>query len=252
MKILILGDIVGEQGLKFLESKIDTLRNEFKYNLLFVNGENVTDGKGLSEAHYKRLMKLNVSAITMGNHTYRRPEIENFIDDSNIIRPLNIDVKSGYGYLTINYNNKKINVINLIGEFGMDCKFKIANPFVVLNDMLDRAPAVDYTIVDFHAEATSEKLALAHAFDGRVNVVYGTHTHVQTADEQVLPNKTMYITDIGMTGPMDGVLGVKKDTIINRFWHGHLDKFEVSNGPCSINGILVDLHTNKIKRITVK
>ncbi len=251
MKILILGDIVGEEGLEFLESKIESLRQEYKYNLLIVNGENVTKGKGLSEAHYKRLMKLNVSAITMGNHTFRQQEIHKYINDSNIVRPLNIDIQSGYGYITINYNGKKINVVNLIGQFAMECNFKIANPFVVLNDFLEKTSA-DYTIVDFHAEATSEKYALAHAFDGRVDVMYGTHTHVQTSDEQVLPKGCMYITDLGMTGPTGGVLGVKKETIINRYWHGHLDVFETSKTPCMINGIIVDLPSKKIKRINVK
>lgn len=252
MKVLILGDIVGEQGLKFLETKIQHLRDEYKFNLLFVNGENVTNGKGLSHEHYKRLMKLNISAVTMGNHTFRQKEIENFIDDSNIVRPLNMNANKGFGYVTINYNTKKINIINLIGEFAMTCENKIMNPFVVLDDFLKKVPKADYTIVDFHAEATSEKYALAHAFDGRVNLIYGTHTHVQTADEQVLPNKTMFISDVGMTGPMGGVLGVDKDIIINRMWHGNVDKYVVSNTPCMINGILVDLSTNKIKRIQVK
>lgn len=252
MKILILGDIVGEQGLKFLESKISELRNEFKFNLLIVNGENVTNGKGLSEGHYKRLMKLNVSAITMGNHTFRQKEIEKYINDSNVVRPMNINTKLGNGVLRINYNNKIINIINLLGEFAMKVEEKIANPFVVLNDFLEKTSPADYTIVDFHAESTGEKYALAYAFDGRVDLVYGTHTHVQTADEQVLPNKTMYITDIGMTGPNGGVLGVEKDIIINRMWHGQQDVFKVSNTPCVINGIIVDLATKKIKRVNIK
>ncbi|MFI3329953.1 MAG: TIGR00282 family metallophosphoesterase [bacterium] len=252
MKLLILGDIVGEEGLKFLESKIQTIRKDYKFNLLVVNGENVTNGKGLSEAHYKRLMKMNVSAITMGNHTFRNKEIEKYIDNSNVVRPLNINVKHGYGFLTINYNNKLINIINLLGTFAMDVKFQVANPFVVLNDFLDKMPSTDYTIVDFHAESTGEKYALAHAFDGKVDLVYGTHTHVQTADEQVLPGKTMFISDVGMTGPSGGVLGVKKEIIVNRMWHGHLDTFQVSKTPCMINGILVDLETKKIKRINIK
>ncbi len=252
MKILILGDIVGESGLKFLESKIQFLRDEYKFNLLVVNGENVTNGKGLSFNDYKRLMKLNVSVITMGNHTFRHKDIEKYIDESNVIRPLNLNVDKGYGYITINYNNKKINVVNLIGEFAMTCEHKIGNPFVILDDFLKKTNKDDYTIVDFHAEATSEKYALAHAFDGRVNLIYGTHTHVQTADEQVLPNKTMFISDVGMTGPSGGVLGVDSNIIINRMWHGIQDKFQISNTNCTINGIIVDLVSNKIKRISIK
>ncbi|MFI3251554.1 MAG: TIGR00282 family metallophosphoesterase [bacterium] len=251
MKLLILGDIVGEEGLSFLESKIQHLRDEYKFNMLIVNGENVTKGKGLSLNHYKRLMKLNVSAITMGNHTFRQKEIESYIEDSNVVRPMNIDVNHGYGYLTINYNGKRINVINLLGQFAMNCNFEISNPFISLNSFLEENEA-DFTIVDFHAEATSEKYALAHAFDGKVDLVYGTHTHVQTADEQVLSNGTMFISDIGMTGPYGGVLGVKKETIVNRMWHNILDVYETSDSPCMINGILVDLATKKIKRINVK
>lgn len=251
MKLLILGDIVGEEGLSFLESKIQFLRDEYKFNMLIVNGENVTKGKGLSLNHYKRLMNLNVSAITMGNHTFRQKEILNYIDDSNIVRPMNINLDSGYGYITINYNGKRITVINLIGEFAMTCNFDISNPFVELDDFLNNNQS-DYTIVDFHAEATSEKYALAHAFDGRVDIVYGTHTHVQTADEQVLNKGTMFISDVGMTGPSGGVLGVKKDIIINRMWHGVLDVYETCDTPCMINGILVDLAFKKIKRINIK
>ncbi len=251
MKLLILGDIVGEQGLSFLESKIQFLRDEYKFNMLIVNGENITKGKGLSFNDYKRLMKLNVSAITMGNHTYRQKEITTYIDDSNIVRPMNIIHNSGYGYMTINFNGKRINIVNLIGEFAMKCDFEITNPFVSLDEFLNESTA-DYTIVDFHAEATSEKYALAHAFDGRVDLIYGTHTHVQTADEQVFPKKTMYISDIGMTGPYGGVLGVKSETIVNRMWFGHLETYVTSDSPCMINGIYVDLNTKKIQRINIK
>ncbi len=252
MKLLILGDIVGEEGLSFLESKIQQLRSDYKFNLLIVNGENVTGGKGLSEIHYKRLMKLNVSAITMGNHTFRKKEIENYIENSNVIRPLNIDVELGFGYSTINYNSKTINIVNLLGSFAMDVKFNIENPFIVLNDFLESVPKADYTIIDFHAESTGEKYALGHAFDGKIDLIYGTHTHVQTADEQILPNGTLFISDVGMTGPSGGVLGVDKDIIVDRMWHGHLDVYKISNTPCMINGILVDLNAKTIKRINIK
>lgn len=201
---------------------------------------------------YKKLMSSNVNCVTMGNHTYSHRKINDFIEESKIIRPYNIIGEKGFGYLDINYNGKIITVISLLGTWSMNVPFEITNPFVALDEFLNEHKS-DYVIVDIHAEATSEKIAIGHAFDGRVDVVYGTHTHVQTSDETILPKKTLYITDVGMTGPFDGVLGTKKEIIIDRFWHGGTEKFEVSDGPCQLNAIIVDLgFKREIKRISIK
>lgn len=241
MRILFIGDIVGKYGVKYLKSKITQLRNEYKPNLIFVNAENTTNGKGLNLRDYKELMSLNLSALTMGNHTYRNEEINDFIDDSKIARPMNILNQKGKGYIDINYNGKIITIINLIGTIHMDTKMELANPFLMVDEFLKYHKS-DYTIVDFHAEATSEKLAMAHFLDGRVDAVLGTHTHVQTNDAMVLPKKTLYITDLGMTGPATGILGVKKEIIIDRLVNDGQLPFKLDDSDiCQLNGVLLTL-----------
>ena len=250
MKILYLGDVVGKPGLLAIKNNIKFLREKYSPNLIIINGENITNGKGLSFSDYKEVMKLNIPIITMGNHTFGHKELETYIDHSNVIRPLNMVTNVGTGYKSIAFNNKKITIISLIGQIDMKTKEKLENPFKMVDELLKDINS-DYIIVDMHAEATSEKEAMGFFLDGRVNAVLGTHTHVQTADERVLPKGTLYISDLGMCGSFNSILGVKNEIIINRFLEiDKQKKFEVEeNGPLQINGALLDLDKKKIERV---
>ena len=241
MKVLFIGDIVGKYGLNYLKNKLPELRSLYKPNIVIVNAENTTNGKGLNLRDYKELMSLNIHALTMGNHTYRNKEINDFIENSKIARPMNILNQKGMGYVDINYNGKIITVINLIGTIHMDTNYELDNPFKVADEFL-KTHKSDYILVDMHAEATSEKLAMAHFLDGRVDAVVGTHTHVQTSDATILPNNTLYVTDLGMTGSLKGILGVKKEIIIDRFLNDGKEVFKLDESNiCQLNGALLEL-----------
>lgn len=249
MKILYLGDIVGNLGLETLEKHLDELKKEYNPSLVFVNAENTTKGKGLNLIDYKRLMKLNIALLSMGNHTFRQEEINDFIDVAKIVRPLNIKDVKGKGYQIINYNGKHICLINLIGSYLMNMKEEITNPFKEIDELLKNIKA-DYIIVDMHAETTSEKQAMGYYLDGRVNAVVGTHTHVQTNDDRILPKGTLYISDLGMCGSEDSILGVKKEIIIDRFLEDKKAIFLLEeNGKKMINGVLLDLDLKIIIKV---
>ncbi len=247
MNVLFIGDMFSEDSITFLENNLERIKRENKVNLVIVNAENVSKGKGLSKEDYQRLSKLNITCFTMGNHTFSNSDIKQFIDDSNIIRPLNWDCGIGKGYNLINYNGKTICVINLLGRVYMNQQLDC--PFKALDELLENVKA-DYYIVDMHAEATSEKVALGLDFDGKVDAILGTHTHVQTADERVLPNGTLYITDVGMTGPLDGVIGFEKEKIILRFRKGLYEKAVPQKGRFQFNAVVLELGFKKsIKRL---
>lgn len=250
MNILYIGDIFGEEGLSFLEDNLEKIKRDNKINLVFANGENTSFGRGLHYTHYRRLMKMGVTCLTMGNHTFSNSDIKNFINNANIVRPANLSTNLGVGYKIIRYNDKSICLINLLGRvyqnMSLDC------PFKTLDNILSTTKA-DYYIVDMHADATSEKIALALDFDGRVTVVVGTHTHVQTADERILPKGTLYISDLGMTGPLNGVIGNDKDEIISRFRTGVYDKASTAKGKRQLNGCILEIGAkNSIRRIHIE
>lgn len=250
MRILFIGDVFGTLGLKALDKYLPKLKEEHKPHLIFLNGENIDKGFGISEKIYKDLMKQGIRLITMGNHTFRNKQLFDFIEDSNIIRPANYDESvPGNGYKTIKFNDETITVVNLMGRVFMGDP--LDNPFKVMDQLLDHISS-DYVLVDFHAEATSEKIALAHYLDGRVTAVVGTHTHVPTADAFKLPKGTLYITDIGMTGAKYGVLGAEKDTQIKKFVTGLRGRVvEETNGPLQLNAVLIDTIQNQIKSINI-
>ncbi len=245
MRILYLGDIVGEEAADILAANLEKIKQENKIHIAFANAENVSGGRGLTYDYYKKLMKAGFSALTMGNHTYSKFQIYDFIDEANIIRPANLYKAPGKGYMTIKFNDKNITIINLIGRAFMnnsaDC------PFRTMDKLLEEIKS-DYYIVDFHAEATSEKIALANYLDGRVTAIVGTHTHVQTADERRLPNKTLAISDLGMCGPINSVLGEEVSPIIERFITGIYKPCRVATGGIMLNGVIIDTGTNKIER----
>lgn len=241
MNILFIGDLFGEGAIKYLEKNLARIKKENNINLCIANAENVTNGKGLSFKDYNRLSKLGFACFTMGNHTFSHKDIKDYIDDSNVIRPLNWPCGYGSGYKLIKYNDKTICVINLMGRvflnLSLDC------PFYSLDCLLEDVKA-DYYIVDIHGEATSEKIALGLDFDGKVSAVLGTHTHVQTADARKLPNGTLYISDVGMTGPLNGVIGNTKDEIINRFRTGVYNRALVETGDFQFNAVVLTLGEN--------
>ena len=250
MKILFIGDVFGSRGMEALYKYLPKIKQDYKPNLIFLNGENVDRGFGISEAIYKELMKLGISVVTLGNHSFSKRELLDFIDKSNIIRPANYDESiPGKGYITINYNDKRITVINLMGRIFMGDP--LDNPFKKADEILASIDS-DVIIVDMHAEASSEKIALAHYLDGRVTAVVGTHTHVPTADAMVFPKGTMYITDIGMTGTKYGVIGADKDIIVSKFLDGMPRRIkEDLSSTLQFNAVVLDTDLTIIKSINI-
>jgi len=239
MRVLFIGDIIGGPGRHMVEEHLPRLQDELHIDFTVANGENAAGGFGLNRNCYDTLYNIGVDAFTMGNHTWDNKEIFQFIDKvPNIIRPANYSPKMpGVGVRTFPVLGKKLRIINLIGRVylpAQDC------PFQALDRILKEDTA-DWTLVDFHAEATSEKIAMGWYADGRVSAVVGTHTHVQTADGRVLPHGTGYLTDAGMTGPRDSVLGVRTDIIVERFLTGYSPRFETANGDLQFNGVVFDL-----------
>ncbi len=261
MKIAIFGDLYGRPGREIFFEHLQSIKDEHKPNLIIVNGENLAHGRGISKRIYKEFMQAGVSLFTMGNHTWGNDQINEMFTDPKvkIIRPLNITDANGEGYKIINYNGKKLLVVNLIGKNAIimpqKCQYKdITCPFTAVKDLIETIE-YDYLVVDYHAEFTSEKVAMGHMLDGVADVVYGTHTHVPTVDSFPLPKGTLYITDVGMSGALDGVIGVKKDIIINRFIEGYTVKNEVEdNGRRQLNYIIVDItnaNNRKIQRYNI-
>jgi metallophosphoesterase (TIGR00282 family) len=238
-----------------LETMLPTIRDEYKPQLIIANGENAAGGRGINEKITKDLFQQGINVITMGNHVWDQLEIYDFIDNhKNLIRPANYpEGTPGNSYTILKYNDEKIAVINLMGRTFMppiDCPFKAADRLIA-----ELGKKTINIIVDFHAEATSEKIAMGWYLNGRVSALLGTHTHVQTADERILSGGTAYITDVGMAGPYDGILGMKRETVIDKFITALPQRFEVEKqGGVQFNAVLVeiDLTTGKatdIKRI---
>lgn len=249
MKILFIGDVYGTPGIAMLEQTLPMLKKDYSPNIIIVNGENIANGRGINQKIYKSLMTQGVAAVTMGNWVWGNSDLLNFIDESNIVRPLNYHQAPGKGYLLLKYNQERILIMNALGRVFMNPSLE--NPFFQIEKILNEIPH-DYSFLDFHAEATSEKVALGHYLDGKIDVIVGTHTHVPTADERKLPNGTLYITDVGMTGALNGVIGVKKEIVINRFLYGHAIPNETAQGSKQLNAVFVDLSKRTIQRIHVE
>lgn len=249
MNILCIGDIVGKPGRDFISARLHKLIEEYKVDFVVANGENCAHGVGITKKTYDELVNAGVNVITLGNHTWAKKEVLEFIEDKeNLIRPANFPASNpGRGYVITQKSGKRIAVINLVGRVYMenyDCPFKKVDE--ILAEIENQA---DIIIVDFHAEATSEKLAMGWYLDGRVTAVFGTHTHVQTSDERLLPQGTGYITDVGMTGPYNSILGVDKDIIIKKFITLMPGKFEVAEGIAVFSAILVEADNYKAKSV---
>ena len=252
MRVLAVGDIVGKSGLQKLKEVLPNVIKENNIDFVIVNGENAADGMGLTEKMFKEIISLGVDIVTMGNHTWGKKEIFNFIDDKHIIRPANYPNNNpGRGYEIFECNGKSICVINLIGRTTMTVLSE--NPFLVVRDIISEVKeAVDIIIVDFHAEATAEKIAMGYYLDGETTIIYGTHTHVQTADETILEKGTAYVTDIGMTGPKKSVIGMDVDVSIKRFETSLPEKYKVAEGKSKFNSFMFEIDdlNNKVTKIT--
>ena len=251
MKILVVGDIIGNAGVKELKKQLIKIKNEKQIDFVIVNGENSAEGMGITEKNFKDIVEAGADVVTMGNHTWGKKDIFKFIDDPKIIRPANYpEGVVGKGYNIFIKNGKKIAVINLIGR--VDIAVLSENPFLKAKSIVEEiSNKVDIIILDFHAEATAEKIAMGYYLDGKVTAVFGTHTHVQTADEKILPNGTGYITDIGMTGPRNSVIGMNIGASIKRFETTLPERYKIAEGECMFNSVMfeIDDKTNKVVKI---
>lgn len=256
MKILIIGDVFSKIGRAALERNLRQLREKHPINFVIVNGENITHGKGMNEGHYQWLLSQGVNVITLGNHAFNQSSIYNILDESKcLVRPYNYkEEKPGKGFITVNYNGIKITVFQMLGQVFMNDE--VDSPFLKTKELLETLDS-DITICDFHAESTSEKIAFGYAFDGQITAIFGTHTHVQTTDARILEKGTAYITDVGMTGPLDGVIGTQKDIIVDRYMNQGLKRFEPQEtGKSQFSAIILEINENlrkttKIDRLNV-
>lgn len=251
MRVLAIGDINGEDGREFIYNNLSRILSKYKIDFCIANGENSANPNGITADIATSLIMSGVDVITMGNHTFDNKESAIVLDENErVIRPLNYPPEcEGFGYTVYDLGYTKAAVINLIGRVGMqsaDC------PFHAIEKLL---PTIDTDIifVDMHAEATSEKIALASFLDGKVSAVFGTHTHVQTADERILPKGTGFICDLGMTGVEDSVLGVKKEVVVESFLNpAKRVRFEKAHGTVWFHGCIFDIDVDTGKTIGVE
>ena len=258
MKILFIGDIVGKPGRRAVKELLPSLVSGHDVDMVIANCENAASGFGITREVVEELYDSHIDVLTSGNHVWDKKEVMEFIDDyESLIRPANYPagVPGAGSVLMPTVSGQYVGVLNLAGRIFMhpvDC------PFTVAKKEIERLKSrTSVIIVDIHAEATSEKRALGWYLDGEVSAVLGTHTHVQTADNEVLPNGTAYISDAGMTGPFDSVIGIKKDTIIERFLTQIPNRFDVAKNDVRLQGVVIDIdaqsgRANAIERISVK
>lgn len=245
MRVLMIGDIVGRPGRKAVKENLKDLIREFKLDFIVANGENAAGGMGITRDIAKELYACGIDVITMGNHVWNKREVIEYIArEDRILRPANYPPGTpGKGWQIFNTgNDMSVAVINLSGRVFMDnldCPFRKADE--LLQKIAGRARVI---LLDFHAEATSEKVAMGRYLDGRVSAVCGTHTHVQTADECILPGGTAYITDIGMTGPRESIIGFKTSPILDKFISQMPKKFEVAQGLYQLNAVVIGINND--------
>ena len=251
--ILAIGDVVGEEGLRHLEKNLRAVQKLKGIRFTVVNGENAS-GVGLTPDQAWRIYDAGADAVTLGNHTFGKMQIRDTLEDTKwLLRPANFTGRMpGHGCEIFDMNGLRVRVVNLIGR--CDLAWGTENPFTTVDKLLERGQA-DITLVDFHAEATSEKLAMAYYLDGRVTALWGTHTHVPTADERVVPGGMGYQTDLGMTGPVESVLGIEPWQSIETFLGGLPGRYKCPNGPCKMEGCVFTVENGKcvqVERIDIR
>ncbi|NOY52635.1 MAG: TIGR00282 family metallophosphoesterase [Deltaproteobacteria bacterium] len=258
MKILFIGDIVGKPGRQTVARMIPRLVARLGVDLCVANCENAASGFGLTPKLHQELKAMEISVLTSGNHIWSKKEIYPLLDsEASLLRPANYpDGVPGHGSCIVSTaGGEQVAFLNLMGRvflYDLECPFRTAEAEVA--KLREETPAI---VVDFHAEATSEKIAMGWFLDGKVSAVLGTHTHVQTADDTILPGGTAYLTDVGMTGPSNSVIGVKKEIIIDKYLHQIPRRFDTAKGPCRLNGVLLDIdgktgRANEIRRLQLE
>ena len=249
-RILFIGDVVGKAGCNFVSAKLGMIKQHYGVDITVINGENSAQGNGISRASAQQLIRAGADVITTGNHAFRRKNDLDIFEEDYIIRPANYPEGGciGRGVCTLDMGAYSVAVVNLMGTVYMD---QLDNPFTKIDEILDGIDTPNI-FLDFHAEATSEKKAMGHYLTGRVSGVFGTHTHVQTADEAVLGGHTAYITDLGMTGAAESVIGVEKEIIIKRFLTGMPQRFEYASGFAALCGAVFEVDDESGKCTSVK
>ena len=254
-RVLAIGDVVGENGLAHLERNLRPLQKLKQIAFTVVNGENASC-VGLTPEQARRIYDAGADVVTLGNHTFGRMQIVRMLDDAPyLLRPANFTGRApGRGWEIYERGGVTFRVVNLIGRCGLN--FNAENPFTTMDRILKQEQA-DFTLVDFHAEATSEKLAMGYYLDGRVSVLWGTHTHVPTADERVYPRGTGYLTDLGMTGAVESVLGIRPEQSVETFLGGLPGRYQTPDGPCKMQGAIFTLDAatglcRQVERIDIR
>jgi metallophosphoesterase (TIGR00282 family) len=247
IRVLFLGDVVGKPGRKAVERFIKTVNADFK----IINGENLAGGIGITPSVAVEMLSCGIDIITTGNHIWKKKEIVPFLmEEQRVLRPLNYpEGTPGFGYRVMHKNGKTLCVANIEGRIFMN---PLLCPFRAMEELLGQIESRIPIIVDFHAEATSEKVAMGWFLDGKVAAVLGTHTHIQTADEKILPNGTGYITDAGMVGPADSVIGMDKMAVLERFITQMPQKFEVGKNDIEIQGVIVTIDSDSKKCVKIE
>lgn len=258
MNFLIIGDVVGKSGMDVIKNNIENIVQKENIQFIIVNGENATGGRGLKEKEYSDLKRCGADVITMGNHIYYRKEAkELYINKSTLLIPANVDNIDGHGLCISKKNGSTIAVINLIGKVNMGevNQDNITDPFKEADRQvaLAKESGADYIFIDFHAETTAEKRAMAYYLENKITCLFGTHTHVQTSDEEIFQGSSLaYITDVGMTGPKGSVLGLKKEIAIERFLTEQKIKYECSENEGMFRSIIVQTDDNTKKAMCIK
>lgn len=241
MRFLFFGDIVSKPGREIVAKYLPILKNDYKIDVVIANGENVAHGKGITPATYSELINLGIDVITLGNHFLFGNQSNKFWEESSkLIRPINVHPSAaGQGTRVFEHNGVRFRVTNALGR-SFITSLVPKNPFDAVDEIIANSTEKIH-IIDFHAEATGEKLAFGWNYDGKVSAILGTHTHVPTLDYRILPNGTAFCCDVGMCGPYDGILGVKKENIIYRTRTGLPIKFEIATGSCQLGAIVLDI-----------
>lgn len=254
MRILFFGDVVGRPGREALRDTLPGLIREHRIDFVIANGENATHGKGLIAKHYDFLLKAGVDCVTLGNHYANKGEIFSYIDQAGaLVRPLNVIARiGGSGSILFEKGKYKIRVTNVLGTAFM--KEEVGDPYLALRELIEAHAGEDAIhVVDFHGEATGEKIALALAFDGKVSAFLGTHTHVQTADARILPNGTAFMSDVGMCGAANGVLGFEARSVMRRVLFGSKSVFTIDEADeRMVNAVILDVDekSRRCRKIT--